>query len=372
VRNYERDYGHAIVYASRLIELYQSNAWQQQIVLQRQRLSYSAGASTQYWALNAVGTGYYLMGHAKLLNAQDLKARGKLGEAGRLTQEARQHFAFLTTNLPYAHLLTRDGNYYLYGGVIATMHPELSPPYFPRGVHYVAAIGGSLALALLLAHVLRQQGLWGRAKGRFRVHTTDSHHDQPIAPHRLADRPAPSAPNQIWVANITYIPTQEGWLYQAGVMDLYSRRIVGWAMDPNIDTQLVLSAWDMAPWNPSGAPSNTNRSVGAASKPAAKLARPTSISSKPFITGAASIAPSITCARLTLNAKRTNYVPHNFGVRFFEASPDVGAASDVVNEIAEQNRPMHAVLVGLSMGEAVGDVYVCTHSVSLPALVIML
>ncbi len=97
-----------------------------------------------------------------------------------------------------------------------------------------------------IARLMRQQGLCGRAKGRFRIPTTDSNHDQPIAPNRLADRPAPSAPNQVWVADITYIPTQEGWLYLAGVMDLYSRRIVGWAMDPNIDTQLVLSAWGMA------------------------------------------------------------------------------------------------------------------------------
>ena len=97
-----------------------------------------------------------------------------------------------------------------------------------------------------IARLMRQKGLCGRAKGRFRVHTTDSNHDQPIAPNRLADLPAPSAPNQIWVADITYIPTEEGWLYLAGVMDIYSRRIVGWAMDQNIDTQLVLAAWGMA------------------------------------------------------------------------------------------------------------------------------
>jgi putative transposase len=97
-----------------------------------------------------------------------------------------------------------------------------------------------------IARLMRQEKLCGRAKGRFRVQTTDSHHDQPIAPNRLAELPAPSAPNQIWVADITYIPTQEGWLYLAGVMDIYSRRIVGWAMGQNIDTQLVLSAWNMA------------------------------------------------------------------------------------------------------------------------------
>ena len=97
-----------------------------------------------------------------------------------------------------------------------------------------------------IARLMRQQDLWGRAKGRFRVRTTDSHHDQPIAPNRLAQLPAPNAPNQIWVGDITYIPTEEGWLYLAGVMDRYSRRIVGWAMDPNIDTQLILAAWNMA------------------------------------------------------------------------------------------------------------------------------
>ncbi len=97
-----------------------------------------------------------------------------------------------------------------------------------------------------IARLMRQQGLCGRAKGRFRVQTTDSNHDQPIAPNRLAQLPAPSAPNQIWVGDITYIHTEEGWLYLAGIMDFYSRRIVGWAMDQNLDTQLILAAWNMA------------------------------------------------------------------------------------------------------------------------------
>jgi putative transposase len=97
-----------------------------------------------------------------------------------------------------------------------------------------------------IARLMRLQGLCGRAKGRFRVRTTDSNHDQPIAPNRLAELSAPSAPNQIWLGDITYIHTDEGWLYLAGIMDFYSRRIVGWAMDQNIDTQLALAAWNMA------------------------------------------------------------------------------------------------------------------------------
>ena len=85
-----------------------------------------------------------------------------------------------------------------------------------------------------------------RQKGRYRVQTTDSNHDHPIAPNRLAEAPATTAPDQIWVADITYIQTDEGWLYLAGVLDLHSRRIVGWAMSPAIDSALVLSALSMA------------------------------------------------------------------------------------------------------------------------------
>jgi transposase InsO family protein len=97
-----------------------------------------------------------------------------------------------------------------------------------------------------IARLMKQKGLCGRQKGRHRVQTTDSKHDHPIAPNRLAEAPKASAPNQIWVADITYIDTEEGWLYLAGVLDLYSRKIVGWAVSERIDTRLVLSALDMA------------------------------------------------------------------------------------------------------------------------------
>jgi putative transposase len=97
-----------------------------------------------------------------------------------------------------------------------------------------------------IARLMRQQHLCGRAKPRFRVQTTDSNHDQPVAPNRLAQAPAPEAANRVWVADMTYIPTDEGWLYLAGIMDLFSRKIVGWAMNQCIDTQLVLASWNMA------------------------------------------------------------------------------------------------------------------------------
>ena len=97
-----------------------------------------------------------------------------------------------------------------------------------------------------IARLMKEEGLCGRQKGRYRVKTTDSNHDQPIAPNRLADAPAPTAPNQIWLGDITYIRTPEGWLYLAAIMDLHSRKIVGWSMSPWIDTALILSALQMA------------------------------------------------------------------------------------------------------------------------------
>jgi transposase InsO family protein len=97
-----------------------------------------------------------------------------------------------------------------------------------------------------IARLMKQSGLCGRQKGRYRVQTTDSHHDHPIAPNRLAQAPKAAAPNQLWVADITYIETQEGWLYLAAILDLYSRKIVGWAMSERIDTALVLKALGMA------------------------------------------------------------------------------------------------------------------------------
>ncbi len=97
-----------------------------------------------------------------------------------------------------------------------------------------------------IARLMRHRGLRGRQKGRHRVQTTDSNHDHPIAPNRLAEAPKTSAPNQIWVADITYVPTAQGWLYLAGVLDLHSRRIVGWAMRPALDSALVLAALAMA------------------------------------------------------------------------------------------------------------------------------
>lgn len=86
----------------------------------------------------------------------------------------------------------------------------------------------------------------GRQARRYRVRTTDSAHDDPIAPNLLAEVPAPTKPDAVWVTDLTYVETGEGWLYLAGVLDLYSRRLIGWAMGSSLETALPLAALHMA------------------------------------------------------------------------------------------------------------------------------
>jgi len=97
-----------------------------------------------------------------------------------------------------------------------------------------------------VARLMRELGLSGRQRRRYRVRTTDSQHDQPIAPNHLASAPPPTKPDEVWVTDITYVETAEGWLYLAGVLDLFSRRLIGWAMGSGLATALPLAALHMA------------------------------------------------------------------------------------------------------------------------------
>lgn len=93
---------------------------------------------------------------------------------------------------------------------------------------------------------MRRAGLRARQKRRFRPRTTDSRHLCPVAPNHLAERPPPKQPGEVWQADITDLATREGWLYLAGVLDAYSRRMVGRAADDARPTALVTRAFERA------------------------------------------------------------------------------------------------------------------------------
>ena len=93
--------------------------------------------------------------------------------------------------------------------------------------------------------LMQQHGIRARGKRRFRVTTTDSRHDLPIAPNLLNRNFTASAPNQAWTGDITYIATEQGWLFLAVVIDLFSRKVVGWSMRPDMHRSLVIDALEM-------------------------------------------------------------------------------------------------------------------------------
>ena len=93
---------------------------------------------------------------------------------------------------------------------------------------------------------MRELGYQGKRKGIIRKKTTNSNHALEIAQNKLERQFKTQKPNQKWVADLTYIPTLEGWLFLAVVLDLFSRKIVGWSMSKSLETKVVLDALEMA------------------------------------------------------------------------------------------------------------------------------
>jgi transposase InsO family protein len=96
------------------------------------------------------------------------------------------------------------------------------------------------------ARLMRELGLKGKKRHRRKPRTTDSRHGKPVADNLLAQRPAPNGPNQTWATDITFLKTQEGWLYLAVILDLWSRRVVGWACAVTLHASLVSQALSRA------------------------------------------------------------------------------------------------------------------------------
>lgn len=124
---------------------------------------------------------------------------------------------------------------------IAAAHKKSKRRYGSPRVHRALRKRGVRVGRKRVERLMRDKGLVARQKRRFR-RTTDSNHENPIAPNVVERQFAPEAPNEVWAGDVTYIATGEGWAYLAVLLDLYSRRVVGWAMSATNDTELALEA----------------------------------------------------------------------------------------------------------------------------------
>jgi putative transposase len=128
---------------------------------------------------------------------------------------------------------------------VAEAHAASRRRYGSPRVHAELKATGEQVGRKRVARLMRERKLVGRTRRRFRT-TTDSKHDFPIAPNVLARDFTASAPDRAWVTDITFLWTAQGWLYLAVILDLFSRRVVGWATSQNVDRHLALAALDMA------------------------------------------------------------------------------------------------------------------------------
>jgi transposase InsO family protein len=124
---------------------------------------------------------------------------------------------------------------------IAATYAKSHKRYGSPRIHRALRKRGVRVGAKRIARLMRERSIMARQKRRFR-RTTDSNHTSPIAPNVLQRDFEPAAPNQAWAGDVTYIATSEGWLYLAVLLDLFSRRVVGWAMSTSNDTALALAA----------------------------------------------------------------------------------------------------------------------------------
>jgi transposase InsO family protein len=128
---------------------------------------------------------------------------------------------------------------------IAAAHKKSGRRYGSPRVHRALRSKGIRVSRKTVESVMREKGIVGRKKRRFQ-RTTDSNHPSPIAPNIVQRDFEPAEPNKVWAGDVTYIATGEGWAYLAVLLDLFSRRVVGWAISATNDTALALAALERA------------------------------------------------------------------------------------------------------------------------------
>ncbi len=132
---------------------------------------------------------------------------------------------------------------------IESIHREFRLTYGSPRIHEELRERGHAIGKNRVARLMRERGIQGVMKRRFRPRTTDSKHGLPTASNILDRKFDVSEPNKVWAGDITYIETREGWLYLAVVLDLYSRKVVGWSMADHMRTEIVEDALRMATGN---------------------------------------------------------------------------------------------------------------------------
>lgn len=129
---------------------------------------------------------------------------------------------------------------------IRVAHQQNRELYGSPRVHRALLIDGETVSRNTVAKLMRQAKIRAKTRRRFVPRTTDSRHDKPIADNVLGRDFAADACDQKWLADITYVPTEQGWLYLAAVLDCFSRKIVGWSMAEHMEVDLVADALKMA------------------------------------------------------------------------------------------------------------------------------
>lgn len=129
---------------------------------------------------------------------------------------------------------------------IRAIHHRSRQTYGSPRIHAELVAQGERVNHKRVERLMQQDGLQARHKRRYRVTTTQADASLPIAPNRLGQTFQTTRLNQTWLSDITYVPTAEGWLFLAAVMDLHSRRIIGWNLSETLTTPLALAALQMA------------------------------------------------------------------------------------------------------------------------------
>jgi putative transposase len=129
---------------------------------------------------------------------------------------------------------------------IQRLHDQHRKRYGAPRIHAALRAQGRTVSRGRVERLMHRHGIRAQRPRAYRVCTTDSNHALPVAPNRLDRDFSPAAPNQVWLTDITYVPTDEGWLYLAVILDLFSRKAVGWAMRDHLRTELPLAALTMA------------------------------------------------------------------------------------------------------------------------------